>query len=102
MTSSSADCTLAGARLISSASRKLWNTGPSWVSKPPVSGRHTRVPTRSAGTRAGGNGVRGDRDAAVAAAQHGGQRLDGQRLGQAGNALQEHVTSGEQTDEQPL
>ena len=38
MTSSSADCTLAGARLISSASRKLPNTGPSSVSKRPVSG----------------------------------------------------------------
>jgi hypothetical protein len=39
MTSSSADCTLAGARLISSASRKLQNTGPSSVSKRPLSGR---------------------------------------------------------------
>src|SRR5918997_1813447 len=55
MTSSSADCTLAGARLISSASRKLQNTGPSSVSKPPVSGRKTRVPMRSAGTRSGVN-----------------------------------------------
>ncbi|SHV29829.1 Uncharacterised protein [Mycobacteroides abscessus subsp. abscessus] len=32
MTSSSADCTLAGARLISSASRKFATTGPSSVS----------------------------------------------------------------------
>ena len=32
MTSSSADCTLAGARLISSASTKLANTGPSSTS----------------------------------------------------------------------
>ena len=32
ITSSSADCTFAGARLISSASRKLQNTGPSSVS----------------------------------------------------------------------
>ena len=39
ITSSSADCTFAGARLISSASRKLQNTGPSSVSKPPVSAR---------------------------------------------------------------
>src|SRR6185312_2776373 len=58
MTSSRADCTLAGARLISSASRKLWNTGPSSVSNRPVSGRHTRVPTRSAGTRSGVNWMR--------------------------------------------
>ena len=55
ITSSSADCTFAGARLISSASRKLQNTGPSSVSKPPVSGRKIRVPTRSAGTRSGVN-----------------------------------------------
>ena len=55
ITSSSADCTLAGARLISSASRKLQNTGPSSVSKPPLSGRKMRVPTRSAGTRSGVN-----------------------------------------------
>ena len=39
MTSSSADWTFAGARLISSASRKLQNTGPSSVSKLPVDGR---------------------------------------------------------------
>ncbi len=39
ITSSSADCTFAGARLISSASRKFVNTGPRWVSKAPESGR---------------------------------------------------------------
>ena len=33
ITSSRADCTLAGARLISSVSRKLTNTGPSSTSK---------------------------------------------------------------------
>ena len=58
MTSSSADCTLAGARLISSASRKLPKTGPSSVSNDPVSGRYTRVPTRSDGTRSGVNCTR--------------------------------------------
>ena len=39
ITSSSALCTLAGARLISSASRKLQKTGPSSVSNVPWSGR---------------------------------------------------------------
>src|SRR4051794_33912591 len=58
ITSSSADCTFAGARLISSASTKLPNTGPSSVSKRPVSGRYTRVPMRSAGTRSGVNCTR--------------------------------------------
>ena len=31
-----------------------------------------------------------------------GQRLDGQRLGQAGDALEQHVAAGEQRDEQAL
>ncbi len=39
ITSSSADCTFAGARLISSASRKLQKTGPSSVSNVPSCGR---------------------------------------------------------------
>ena len=58
MTSSSADCTLAGARLISSASSRLPKTGPSSVWNSPVSGRQMRVPTRSAGTRSGVNCTR--------------------------------------------
>src|SRR5829696_2011219 len=55
MTSSSADCTLAGARLISSASTKLANTGPSSTSKVPESDRYTRVPVMSEGSRSGVN-----------------------------------------------
>jgi hypothetical protein len=39
MISSSADCTLAGARLISSASSRLAMTGPSSMSKVSVEGR---------------------------------------------------------------
>ena len=39
MDSSSADCTLAGARLISSARIRLWNSGPSRNSKVPSCGR---------------------------------------------------------------
>ena len=97
MTSSSADCTFAGARLISSASRKLPKTGPSSVSKLPVSGRQTRVPTRSAGTRSGVNWTRLE-----GAAEHLRERLDGQRLGEAGHALEQHVAAGEQRDEQAL
>src|SRR5215212_667269 len=55
MTSSSADWTLAGARLISSASTKLANTGPSSTSKVPESARYTRVPVMSDGSRSGVN-----------------------------------------------
>ena len=58
ITSNSADWTLAGARLISSANKKLQNTGPSSVSKPPWSGRQILVPTRSEGTRSGVNWIR--------------------------------------------
>ena len=36
------------------------------------------------------------------AAEHLGERLDGQRLGEAGHALEQHVAAGEQRDEQAL
>ena len=36
------------------------------------------------------------------AAEHVGERLDRQRLGQAGHALEQHVAAGEQADEHPL
>jgi len=55
MTSSSADCTLAGARLISSARTRLANTGPHSMSNSSADGRQIRVPTMSAGTRSGVN-----------------------------------------------
>ena len=67
ITSSSALCTFAGARLISSARRKLQKTGPSSVSNVPVSGRYTRVPTRSAGTRSGVNWMRANEPPSTAA-----------------------------------
>ncbi len=53
--SSSADCTFAGARLISSASTRLANTGPSSTSKLSLPVRHTRVPVMSLGIRSGVN-----------------------------------------------
>ncbi len=58
ITSSSALCTLAGARLISSASSRWVNTGPSVVANSPVRWWYMRVPTRSAGTRSGVNWMR--------------------------------------------
>ncbi len=97
MTSSSADWTFAGARLISSASRKLPNTGPSSVSKRP------RVrPVDARADEVGGHEVGRELDAPEAAAEHGGERLDGERLGQPGHALEQHVAAGEQRDEQAL
>ena len=56
--SSRADCTFAGARLISSASTRLANSGPHSMSKSSDDGRQMRVPTRSAGTRSGVNWMR--------------------------------------------
>ena len=97
MTSSSADCTFAGARLISSASRKLPNTGPSSVSKLPRVGA---VDARA--DEVGGHEVGRELDAAEGAAEHVGERLDGQRLGQAGDALEQHVAAGQQRDQQAL
>src|SRR5581483_6866594 len=67
ITSSNALCTFAGARLISSASRKLQKTGPSSVSNVPRSGRYTRVPMRSAGTRSGVNWMRANDPPSTAA-----------------------------------
>ena len=55
ITSSSADWTFAGARLISSVRTKLANTGPSSVSKRSDPGLKIRVPTMSEGTRSGVN-----------------------------------------------
>ena len=76
--------------------QELQNTGPRSVSKLPVSGRSMRVPTRSAGTRSG------ELQAPERAAEDVGDRLDGERLVQAGNALEQHVAAGRQRDEQAL
>ena len=56
-----------------------------------------RVPTRSAGTRSGVNCKPLEH-----AAERVGEGLDGQRLGQARDALEQHVPAGQQGDEQPL
>ena len=56
-----------------------------------------RVPTRSAGSRSGVNCRRLKR-----AADDRGEGLDGEGLGQAGHALEQHVAPGEQADEEAL
>src|ERR1019366_3409254 len=58
MASSSADCTLAGARLISSASTMLAKIGPLFTENVPVDWSKTCVPTTSAGSRSGVNWIR--------------------------------------------
>ena len=97
ITSSSADCTLAGARLISSASTKLANTGPSSTSNSSLA-----LPVDPGADDVGGHQVGGELDAGERAADDLGERLDGQRLGHAGHALEQAVAPGEQADEHPL
>ena len=97
MTSSSADWTLAGARLISSASRKLQNTGPSSVSNEAgVGSVHARA------DEVGGDQVGGELDPAVGTAEYRREGLDGECLGQSGDSFEQDVAAGEQADQQPL
>ena len=52
---------------------------------------------RSAGSRSGVNWMRWK-----LRVDRVGERLDGERLGQAGHAFEQHVAVGEQADQQPL
>ena len=98
ITSSSADCTFAGARLISSARRKLQKTGPELgVEARPCRARYMRVPTRSDGHEVGR-----ELHPLEGAAEHVGDRLDRQRLRQAGHALDQEVPARQQADEDAL
>src|SRR5262245_19710660 len=58
MASSSADCVLAGARLISSQRTSCANTGPGLKRNSPAAGWKTLVPVTSAGIRSGVNWMR--------------------------------------------
>ena len=96
MTSSRADCTFAGARLISSASRKFVKTGPSSVSN---------VPCRAVDARAdevGGHEVGRELDALERAAEDARGGADRECLGEAGDALDQQVPAREQAHEHPL
>ena len=46
--------------------------------------------------------VRGELDAVERPAEHVGEGLHRQRLGEAGDALEQHVAAGEESDEHPL
>ena len=95
--SSSADCTLAGARLISSASTRLAKTGPSSVSNRSVDG-----PPHLGADDVGRHQVRRELQPGEAAADDVGQGPDRQRLGHAGHALEQDVPAGQQADQHPL
>jgi len=94
--SSKALCTLAGARLISSASTRLAKIGPRCGENSPVFGWKIIVPTTSLGSRSGVNWMRSN------CTRGGAERFDEQGLREAGHALEEHVPVGEQGDQEPL
>src|SRR5438477_8911023 len=96
ITSSNADCTFAGARLISSTRTILANTGPHSMSNSSRDGRQMRVPTMSAGTRSGVNWRRLKVPPMTLATRHR------QGLGEAGNAFDQAVAPREQAHEGPL
>ena len=95
--SSRADCTLAGARLISSASRIGWKIGPGWNSKRPSCGRQTSVPVRSAGSRSGVNWTR-----AKSASSRAASARIALVLARPGRAFDQQVAVGQQRDQQAL
>ena len=82
ITSSSADCTLAGARLISSASTRFAITGPSSTSK-----RLLRRPVDPGAEDVRRHQVRGELDAVERAAHRDREGLRGERLGHARSPL---------------
>jgi hypothetical protein len=91
-----ADWVLAGARLISSASTMLANTGPLMNSnsrRPPTPDSWMMsVPVMSAGIRSGVNWIR------LKEVEGLGHRGNQQGLGQAGHPHQQRVAAGEQAD----
>ncbi len=97
ITSSSADCTLAGARLISSVSTKFATTGPELdvelLAADPVDAGAEQV---------GGHQVGGELDPGERATDHPREGLDGQRLGHPRHTLDQQVTLGQQPDQHPL
>ena len=95
--SSRALWTLAGARLISSASTRLAKIGPSDTSNSPdllvVDPRADDVGRHQVGR---------ELDPLELDAERVGERLHGERLGQAGHALDEQMAAGHQGDDHPL
>ena len=97
ITSSSADCTFAGARLISSASRKLQKHRAELDLELGLVG-----PVDARADEVGRDEVRRELHALERAAEHRRRRLDRQRLREARHAFDQHVPAGEQADEHAL
>ena len=96
MASSSADCVLGVARLISSASTRCAKIGPGEKRSAlmPLSLSMIMLPTMSAGIRSGVNWMR-EYFRCITLRKRPQQR----GLAQAGNAFEQHVSAGQQTDE---
>ena len=95
--SSSADCTLAGARLISSASSIGAKIGPRRTSKRRSVGDVDRRPEQIARQQVGR-----ELDAPEAEAERLRERAHRRRLGEARHALDQHVAAGEEADQQAV
>ena len=97
MASSSADCVFGVARLISSASTRLAKIGPGWkrrALRAAIVGLDDH-----AADDVGGHQVGRELDARILQMQHAGERAQQGGLAEAGNAFEQHVAAGEQTDQ---
>ena len=94
--SSNALCTLAGARLISSARIRLAKIGPlgrEFAASRIVNQRADEVGRQQIGRELQTLEIRSESRR---------QRLDGERLGQTGHAFEQNVAVGEQAEQEPL
>ena len=97
MTSSSADCTLAGRAVDLVGEQEVAEDGAELGVERPLAGA---VDARA--DEVGGHEVGRELDARERAAEDAGRRLDRQRLGQAGHALDQQVPLRQQADEHAL
>jgi hypothetical protein len=97
--SSSADCVLGVARLISSASSTWWNTGPGLELEAPLA---RLLDEDGAAGHVGGHQVGRELHAAEGELGGVGERAHQARLAQARGALDQHVPAGERRHEQVL
>ena len=97
ITSSSADWTLAGARLISSARTKLQNTGPELGVERAVVGA-----VDAGADEVARDEVRRELDPPELSVERVREGPDREGLGEAGDALEQQVAAGEQRDEHAL
>ena len=97
MTSSSADCTLAG-RAVDLVGEQEVDEHRAELDVELLAG----LPVDPGADDVGGHQVGGELDAGERAADDPGQRLHGEGLGHAGHALEQAVAAGQQRDEHPL